>query len=355
MRAPMTRCLVTGATGFVGSHIAERCVAEGFDVRALVRPGSDSALLAEWGVTLVEGDLLDAASLERGMDGVDYVFHAAAKVGDWGSVDSFRRVNVDGLRLVLESACRAHLRRFVHVSSLGVYRNGHHYGTDESVIPTHGTDDYANTKIEGEHMVVAAHTQTGLPITVFRPGFIYGPRDRNVLPRLLDALHKQRLVWLGDGTQKVNSIYVKNLVDAIFLSLDKPASIGQIYNVTDAQGIDKREFITTVARAAGFHVPQRHVPLWLGVVFAEVFETVYRLARCQQAPILNKARVKFLGLNLDFSCAKAQQQLGYTPRVKFHEAMRNSVDWFRRHGYVDGGNPWREGQGTGQPHHVKEV
>ena len=345
----MTRCLVTGATGFVGSHIAERCVAEGFEVRALVRHNSDTSLLEEWGVKLVEGDLLNQASLERGMAGVDYVFHAAAKVGDWGAVDAFRRVNVDGLETVLDAACRSDLKRFVHISSLGVYRNGHHYGTDESVTPTIGADDYANTKIEGERMVVAAHTERGLPITVFRPGFIYGPRDRNVLPRLLDVLHKQRLMFLGDGKQKVNSIYVKNLVDAVFLALAKPASIGQIYNVTDAQGIDKREFISTVAQAAGFRVPRRHVPLWVGVVFAEVFEALYRLARREDAPILNKARVKFLGLNLDFSCAKAQRQLGYAPRVKFHQAMRDSVEWFRHNGHIGNG-----GGGTSRNSHDKE-
>jgi len=351
----MTRCLVTGATGFVGSHIAEHCVARGFEVRALVRPSSDTALLRDWGVALIEGDLLDASSVQRGMAGVDYVFHAAAKVGDWGTVESFRRVNVDGLRVVLDVACDADLKRFVHISSLGVYRNGHHYGTDESVTPTRGADGYANTKIEGERMVMAAHAKRGLPVTVFRPGFIYGPRDRNVLPRLLDALSKQRLMWLGDGTQKVNSIYVKNLVDAVFLALDQPSSIGQVYNVTDAQGIDKREFISTVARAAGLHVPRRGVPLWLGVLFAEVFEAVFRLTRRQEAPILNKARVKFLGLNLDFSCEKAQRQLGYTPRVKFHDAMRQSVDWFVRHGYLDHGHPGGSRRRHDSSHHVEGV
>ena len=351
----MTRCLVTGATGFVGSHIAERCVADGLEVRALVRPTSDATLLREWGVTLIEGDLLDAEALRRGMDGVDYVFHAAAKVGDWGAVDDFRRVNVDGARTVLDAACRAELKRFVHISSLGVYRNGHHYGTDETVKPTRGADGYANTKIEAERLVMAAHADKGLPVTVFRPGFIYGPRDRNVLPRLFDALHKQRVMFLGDGTQKVNSIYVKNLVDAVFLALANPASIGEIYNVTDAQGVCKREFIQTVARVAGFHEPRRHVPLWVGVVFAEVFEAVYRLMHSEQAPILNKARVKFLGLNLDFSCEKARRELGYEPRVKFHEAIRTSVAWFRQSGYLNSHDPWKQSGRRGHSHHVKEV
>ena len=351
----MTCCLVTGATGFVGSHIAERCVESGLTVRALVRPTSDTALLREWGVTLVEGDLFDVGALAQGMDGADYVFHAAAKVGDWGSIDAFRRVNVDGLAVVLDAACQARPQRFIHISSLGVYRNGHHYGTDETVSPTRGADEYTNTKIKGERMVMAAHAERGLPVTVFRPGFIYGPRDRNVLPRLLDALRKQRIMWLGDGTQKANSIYVENLVDAIFLALDKPESVGQVYNVTDAQGIDKREFITTVAREAGFHVPRRGVPLWVGVVFAEVFEALYRLARSEEAPILNKARVKFLGLNLDFSCEKACRQLGYAPRVEFHQAIHQSVEWFRHNGYLNHRDPWRKRSRNGHSHHVKEV
>src|SRR5262249_2185842 len=114
-------CLITGATGFVGGHLAEACAARGLAARALARPGSDTALLQQHGVAVVPGDLGDAAAVRAALEGVEVVFHCAAKVGDWGPVEGYRAVNVEGLRGLLE-ACRGRpLRRFVHFSTLGVY------------------------------------------------------------------------------------------------------------------------------------------------------------------------------------------------------------------------------------------
>src|SRR5438552_13838672 len=122
-------CLITGATGFVGSHVAEACVARGMRVRALVRPTSDTKLLEKLGVTLHRGDLADAAAIREAVDGVEAIVHCAAKVGDWGSVEDYRAVNVEALRQLLDACKDRPLQRFVHLSSLGVYAARHHYGT----------------------------------------------------------------------------------------------------------------------------------------------------------------------------------------------------------------------------------
>ena len=107
-------CLITGATGFVGSHLAEACLAKGWTVRALVRAGSDTRALEKAGVKLLRGELTDAPALEAG-DGVDVVFHCAARVGDWGPIDEYRAVNVEGLRGLLEACKNRPLKRFVLV------------------------------------------------------------------------------------------------------------------------------------------------------------------------------------------------------------------------------------------------
>src|SRR3954451_19262355 len=126
---------ITGATGLVGSHAAEEAVRRGHRVRALVRGSSDTRWLDQWGVEKVPGDLEDAAALRRGVEGADWVFNCAAKVGDWGTLEEFRRLNVDAFRLLLDAAVDAKVSRFVHVSSLGVYEGRDHYGTDETVPP----------------------------------------------------------------------------------------------------------------------------------------------------------------------------------------------------------------------------
>src|SRR3954468_6358867 len=124
---------LTGATGLVGSHVAEEALRRGHRVRALVRASSDTRWLDRWGVDKVDGDLADRDALRRGAAGADWVFNCAAKVGDWGTLEDFRRLNVAALRLLLAAASEAGVARFVHVSSLGVYEGRDHFGTDETV------------------------------------------------------------------------------------------------------------------------------------------------------------------------------------------------------------------------------
>ena len=177
---------ITGATGLVGGHAVEEALRRGHRVRALVRSTSDTRWLDEWGVEKVAGDLEDKAALERGVAGADWVFNCAAKVGDWGTLEEFRRLNVEALRLLLDAAATARVERFVHVSSLGVYEGRDHHGTDESVPPAADSlDAYTRSKTEAEALVLAYHKERGLPAAVVRPGFIYGERDRTVLPKLL--------------------------------------------------------------------------------------------------------------------------------------------------------------------------
>src|SRR6516225_4146914 len=124
--------LITGATGFIGGHVAEGCVERGHSVSTIARPGSDTGLLEPLGVTVHRGELGDAALVRRALQEVDVVVHCAAKVGDWGPVEEYRAVNVESLRALLD-ACKGHaLSRFIHMSSLGVYAARHHHGTDET-------------------------------------------------------------------------------------------------------------------------------------------------------------------------------------------------------------------------------
>ncbi len=128
-------CLITGAGGLVGSHLAQECRSRGYQVKALIRPGSDASFLENLGVEVVRGDLSDKSLPPEATQGVDLVFHCAAKVGDWGPIEEYRKVNVEGLRKLLNSLDPTKLQRFVHFSSLGVYEARHHDQTDESTPP----------------------------------------------------------------------------------------------------------------------------------------------------------------------------------------------------------------------------
>jgi len=324
------RILITGATGFVGSHIAEACALRGDAVSTIARANSDTSFLEKIGITIHRGDLTDVETVRRAVEGVDAIVHSAAKVGDWGPVEEYRAVNVDALRHILETCRSDRLQRFVHISSLGVYEARHHHGTDESEpLPVRHMDGYTQTKVEAEHLALDAHRLHGLPLVVLRPGFVYGPRDRTVLPRLVDKLRNGIVQYLGDGKQAMNTIYVGNLVDAVLIALDKPEAVGQIYNLTDGEHVSKRRFFETIADGLGLPRPTRSKPLWLAKLAARIMEWRARRRGAKQAPRLTQATVKFLGLNLDFSIEKAKRELGYVPRVGFDEGMKRSLDWYK--------------------------
>lgn len=326
------RCLITGATGFAGSHLAEECVARGWEVRALVRPATDAAFLESLGVEVVRGDLADLVAVRQAVVGVEHVFHCAAKVGDWGPVEDYRAVNVDALRGLLDACLGVPLKRFILLGSLGVYPARHHYGSDEAEpLPERHVDGYTQTKVEAEKLALEYQRQHQLPLTVLRPGFIYGPRDRTLLPRLIENLRLRRVRYLGSSRLAMNCIYVKNLVEAFFLAAAEPKAAGQAYNLTDGELVTKRRFIEAVCDGLGIPKPRpMPVPFWVARILARWMERRALARGATEAPRLTQARLKFLGLNLDFSIDKAKRELGYRPKYSFDEGMRETLEWFKQ-------------------------
>lgn len=354
MDATPKTLFVTGATGLVGSHVVEEAIARGHRVRALVRASSDTSWLDRQGVEKVLGDLEDEKALRQGCQGADWVIGCAAMVGDWGKLDDFRKLNVDALRLLLDAATEAQVARFVHVSSLGVYEGRDHHGTDESTPPAlNSLDAYTRSKAEAEVLALwylgKGAPQYGgvvpdfphvnaqlarstvpadkrrLPVTIVRPGFIYGERDRTVLPKLIDVLRRGRFFYFGSGEQALNCIYVKNLVQGIFLAAERPEAVGEVFNLTDGGRVSKRAFVSGVARRAGLPEPTRKLPLRLARFLANAFQTGAKLRGAKRPPLINKARFKFLGLELDYSIAKAQRVLGYSPPFTTEQGLDAAV------------------------------
>jgi nucleoside-diphosphate-sugar epimerase len=324
---------ITGATGLVGGHAAETAAQKGHRVRALVRASSDTRWLDRWGIEKIVGDLEDQRSLRKGVEGAEWVFNCAAKVGDWGTLAEFRRLNVDALKLLLDAAVEAKIERLVHVSSLGVYEGRDHHGTDETVPPAaNSLDAYTRSKTEAEALVLRYHTEHGLPAAIVRPGFIYGERDRTVLPKLLSNLRRGTFAYFGSGQQTLNCIYVKNLVHGIFLAAANPAAIGEVFNLTDGETVTKVQFVSRVAELAGLRPPRRHIPLKLAKVLATVVEGGARLRGAKNPPLINKARFKFLGLHLDYSIEKARRVLGYQPPYSFERAIELAMAEHRPQG-----------------------
>jgi 2-alkyl-3-oxoalkanoate reductase len=325
--------LVTGPTGLIGNRIAHALLERGDRVRALVRDPGRAEALRERGAELVVGDMGDAASLRRAVDGIEYVYHCAALVGDWLDRDEARRVNVEGTRSLLSASAAAGVRRVIHMSSLSVLGSRHHHGTDESA-PYRYSDPYTDSKVDSERVVLGFSRRGELETVSLRPGFVYGPGDRQLFPRLLEALATGRFAYVGDGSKEMNSTYVDDVAQAALLAEGKAEAAGQAYNLTDGTRTTIREFITFIAHYLGLWAPTRRVPAPVAVVACSAMDLLARLTRAREAPALNRSRLRFLYYNQHFSIEKARSELGYAPRFTYREGLPPTLDWCQSAGLV---------------------
>jgi len=330
------RYLITGATGFVGGHIVEACVQRGHSVHAIARPSSNTTLIEKFGATIHRGELTDPTFVRKAIEDVDVIIHCAGKIGSWGEIEEYRKANVDSLRCLLDSCKGQALTRFLHMSSLGVYAARHHFGTDETEpLPKWHRDSYSQSKVEAEHLVTRYYKDFGIPAVILRPGFIYGPRDQGVLPELIQSLREGRVRYPGArGRRALNTIFIRNLIDGVFLAVERDDAVGQVYNLTDGEFVSKRRFIEAVADAMGLRRPRRNPPYWLAWSVTWCCEKIARLRGAKKAPVFNFTRFKFMAMNLDFSIEKAKLELGYRPRVRFEDAIYETMAWFKNPGAV---------------------
>jgi 2-alkyl-3-oxoalkanoate reductase len=324
---------VTGATGMIGSHLARRLLDEGWRVRALVRPTSDTALLASWGVELVPGDIGDPPDrLAAALAGADYVFHCAAMVSDWAPLDDMVRANVTGTRNLADAALASgRLKRMVHLSSMVVLGMSEQRDLDESAPMIHTGDHYNLTKIRAEELIRQYGRERRLPAVIVRPPYVYGPRDRQFLPRLLGTLKAGQFRFIGSGDQPISLLAVENLVEALFLAATRSEAVGEVFMITDGQAISRTRILEIICEASGYPMPQRHVPRWLVRTLCPIVEGLHALKRGSDPPLVNKFRLKFMSTHLTYRIDKARRLLGYEPKVDTEAGLRRTLAWFREH------------------------
>jgi nucleoside-diphosphate-sugar epimerase len=322
-----TNLLITGATGLVGRNVARRAAEAGYSVLAMVRQNSDRSALDGVRVRFVEGDLAVPESLRHPLAEADVVVHAAAHLGDWGPPEKYRAINVVALEHMLNAVGRfGRLRRWIHISSQGVYPARHHYGTDETVQPEpNNIDGYTQTKAESEIVVNRHVREHGLPAVILRPGFVYGPGERHALTRVVEKIQAGKMKLIGPGDRLLNNTAVDNLCDAILLAIETSDIDGETFNIRDERLVTREEFVHTIADYLGKRYPG-HVPEWLVKRIVDPIEAIARLRGRQTPPILTRGQIKFLTQNLDYSIAKAKRVLGYRPRVDFQEGIVAALD-----------------------------
>jgi nucleoside-diphosphate-sugar epimerase len=326
------KALITGATGFIGSRLAERLATEeGVHVRGLARTPAKGQWLADLGVEIVPGDITDPASLQAAMTGCELVFHAAAWVSEGGNQADVWAVNVTGTQNMVDAASVGGVERFVHLSSCSVYGSLQQHNIDETTPTRMRGNLYGDSKVAAEEVVFKAYREEGLPVVLARASQVYGPRSHQFTIRPVEVIKAGKMVLIDGGRHLCKPVYIDNLIDGLILCTKVEAAIGEAINLTDGEPIPWRDFFGAYGRMLNIEsfpsVP--YAVAWLIGLYNEV-----KAGLKGNKASLNRGAVKALRSDNSFSNQKARTLLGWEPKVDLNEGMKLTEAWLGAEGYL---------------------
>jgi len=318
--------LVTGATGFLGLYLVEQLVAGGDRVRAFCRRVTPE--LQALGVETALGDIRDAAAVELACRGVDTVFHTAAVAGIWGPWKLFYETNTLGTEHVIAGCLQHEVNKLVFTSSPSVTFDGRDQcGLDESApYASRWLAHYPHTKALAEQQVLAVNGRNGLLTCSLRPHLIWGPRDRHLIPRLLERQRQGKLRRVGDGNNLIDMIYVENAATAHLQAAGAlvPASpvCGQPYFLSQGEPVNCWHWIDDILALGGLPPVHGRISLPTAYAIGGALEAVYRTLGLRGEPRMTRFLATQLGRSHYFDISRARRDFGYEPRVSTQEGMR---------------------------------
>jgi len=325
-------CLVTGATGFVGSAVARTLLRAGHRVRVLARPGGDRRNLRDLSVEIVEGAMEDAPSLARAVAGCRYLFHVAADYRLWvPDPAAMFRANVDGTRDLMTAALAAGVERVVYTSSvatIGLVTGG---SADEDT-PSRLEEmigPYKRSKFQAEEVVRRLTGERGLPAVIVNPSTPVGPRDLKPTPTgrlILEAACGHLPGFVDTG---LNIVHVDDVATGHFAAAET-GRIGERY-ILGGENMALAEILAAVAGTVGRPPPRLKVPYAAAFAVAAAAELMARVTG--REPFTTLDGVRMARKKMYFSSAKASRELGYRPRPA-REAIADAVGWFATNGYL---------------------
>jgi len=320
------KALVTGGGGFLGLYVVEQLVARGDQVRSVSR--SRYPELDALGVESIQGDLRDPATATRVCEGMDVVFHTAAVAGIWGPWDYYHGINTVATHNVV-AGCRAHgVPKLVFTSSPSVTFDGSDQsGVDESVpYPTGWLCHYPHTKALAEQHVLEANGTDGLMTCSLRPHLIWGPRDRHLVPRLLERARSGKLRRIGDGANIIDMIYVENAAAAHLQAAGalEPGSpvCGRAYFVSQGEPVNCWDWINQILALAGIPPVTKSISFRGAWRIGATMEAVYRLLRVKSEPRMTRFLAAQLAKDHYFDIRRAVSDFGYDPQVSSDQGMQ---------------------------------
>jgi len=331
-RLLQVNCLVTGGTGFTGSHLVKRLLGKGCRVEVV-----DNAKGLFWdelealGASLHLGSITDRPLMDQMVKGQEVVFHiAAAFRGVSLPHKVYWEVNVEGTRNLAEASLRQGVKRFIYCSTEGVHGHIKNPPADETA-PIAPKDYYQYTKWEGEK-VIQEYIEKGLPSVILRPTAIYGPGDPERFLLIYRRVKTGIFPMFGSGKIFYHPLYIDNLSDAFELSMERDEALGQTYLIADESYISIEALIRETAKVMGIQVKVPHFPFWPLWGAAFLCELVCKPLGI--TPPIFRRRADWYRQNRGFSIEKAKRELGYLPKVGLTEGLTRTYRWYVREGYL---------------------
>lgn len=326
--------LVTGATGFVGSHLTRSLLAYGAMVRVLVRQTSDKNVVQEFkelGAEVCYGDVTDTQSILKASIGCVRVFHIAALFREAKFPDSvYFDVNLEGTRHVLDACVENKVARLIHCSTIGVHSHIKNPPANESE-PYHPTDIYQESKCEAEKLVNSYFEKGLLETVIIRPAMIWGEGDRRIF-KLFKGIVDGKLPIIGDGKVLTHWLYVQDLVNGFILAAEKEQANGQTYILAGRESITLEETYKMIAKRAGVKL----LPFKIPALPIQILGAIVEFA-CMPfgiEPPLHRRRADFFIKNRSFDISKAKRELGYKPANSLEEEVDIIYNWYQQKGWL---------------------
>ncbi len=350
----MKMVLVTGAAGFIGSHLVEYLVQHGYSVRATDIPGMDLTSSIQVGADVVTCDLFDTYKMREALSGIDCVVHTAGVFDLSAPRERLQRINVEGVEQVCKVCLDKGIERFVHLSTSAVYGRPSRVPIVEDD-PKRPLEPYGITKWEGEKVAFKYQQTYGLPVTALRPTLVYGPRSRYghalyIAASILLKLKGLRGLPMVEGGPINHSVHVSDVCHAVACVLEQEAAVGQAFNVADEEPLTLEQYCRAIIEPVGLTIVRRvhyYPTLWRGFVRLLLFVLPLVLKRLNRGvasrwravveayhlePVLmpkaDRSWLHFVLYDQYYDTARLRS-LGWTPRYpRFRQGIRETIQWY---------------------------
>jgi nucleoside-diphosphate-sugar epimerase len=325
------KVLVTGGTGFTGSHLAKKLYSSGHKVRLLVRDHSKVMITDDFYPEVIQGDIRDPESVDRAVKGVELVFHIAAVYRTAGIPNQvYWDIHVDGTENILKSSVKHGVKRFIHCSTVGVHGDIK-TGKANETHPFSPGDIYQITKLKGELTAEQFSKETDLPISIIRPCAIYGPGDLRLL-KLFNLAYRRIVPIIGSGDIFYHMVYIDDLVDAFLLASENDDAVGEAFIIGGSQILTLNKLIDDIAAQLNLSPIKIHLP-------ARPFQLLGMLCEricipLKMEPPIYRRRVDFFTKSRAFDISKAKKILNFSPKVLIKEGLALTASWYLKHGLL---------------------